>query len=237
MGNQLAAPARVQPGELLAGDVPSLVYKDSLGGETQSRHRQPPNAPRAPLRSSPNTTGVRSNACPRPADRVRSSPDSLRPRRSLPQDVPDASRGGPGRPGGGQGLPQARRTGRGRRAKSRRRRSARATASRDPRRPPPSPPGAPARVALPARARDRTSRLPHATVRAQHPLRPHIHPPLSPARAETMDMLPAPPRPIGRARAGGDARGLENRERTDDLVGLGVHRGLRLVQTAHASRG
>ena len=40
MGNQLAAPARVQPGELLAGDVPSLVYKDSLGGETQSRHRQ-----------------------------------------------------------------------------------------------------------------------------------------------------------------------------------------------------
>ena len=34
MGNQLAAPARVQPGELLAGDVPSLVYKDSLGGET-----------------------------------------------------------------------------------------------------------------------------------------------------------------------------------------------------------
>ena len=36
MGNQLAAPARVQPGELLAGDVPSLVYKDSLGGETLS---------------------------------------------------------------------------------------------------------------------------------------------------------------------------------------------------------
>lgn len=32
MGNQLAAPARVQPGELLASDVPSLVYKDSLGG-------------------------------------------------------------------------------------------------------------------------------------------------------------------------------------------------------------
>ena len=58
MGNQLAAPARVQPGELLAGDVPSLVYKDSLGGETQSRHRQPPNAPRAPPRSSPNTTAA-----------------------------------------------------------------------------------------------------------------------------------------------------------------------------------
>jgi hypothetical protein len=32
MGNQLAAPARVQPGELLAADVPSLVYKESLGG-------------------------------------------------------------------------------------------------------------------------------------------------------------------------------------------------------------
>ena len=32
MGNQLAAPARVQPGELLASDVPTLVYKDSLGG-------------------------------------------------------------------------------------------------------------------------------------------------------------------------------------------------------------
>ena len=32
MGNQLAAPARVQPGELLASDVPHLVYKDSLGG-------------------------------------------------------------------------------------------------------------------------------------------------------------------------------------------------------------
>ena len=32
MGNQLAAPARVQPGELLATDVPNLVFKDSLGG-------------------------------------------------------------------------------------------------------------------------------------------------------------------------------------------------------------
>ena len=32
MGNQLAAPARVQLGVLLASDVPSLVYKDSLGG-------------------------------------------------------------------------------------------------------------------------------------------------------------------------------------------------------------
>ena len=41
MGNQLAAPARVQPGELLASDVPSLVYKDSLGGETSHRHTPP----------------------------------------------------------------------------------------------------------------------------------------------------------------------------------------------------
>ena len=35
MGNQLTAPARVQPGELLAADVPALVYKDSLGGSSK----------------------------------------------------------------------------------------------------------------------------------------------------------------------------------------------------------
>ena len=48
MGNQLAAPARVQPGELLASDVPSLVYKDSLGGETSARHHPSRSAPPDP---------------------------------------------------------------------------------------------------------------------------------------------------------------------------------------------
>lgn len=48
MGNQLAAPARVQPGELLASDVPSLVYKDSLGGKTSARHRPSRSAPPDP---------------------------------------------------------------------------------------------------------------------------------------------------------------------------------------------